>query len=62
MTHGNHKLTDEQVVAIRTEYAAGGIGMRSLAAKYGVTKFPVQRIINGIGWKHLLGAQQRGSD
>jgi hypothetical protein len=54
MTHGMHKLTDAEVISIRREYAAGGIGQRALGRKYGVTKYPIQRIVNGTGWKHLL--------
>lgn len=52
-SHGMHKLTEEQVLEIRARYKAGGIGMRALAREYGVTKFPIQRIINGTGWKHI---------
>lgn len=53
MMHGMHKLTDDQVRSIKAEYARGGISMRALGKKYGVTKFPIQRIINGEGWKHI---------
>ena len=51
--HNMHKLTDDDVRAIREEYAAGGISQRALAAKYGVTKYPIQRILNGTGWTHI---------
>lgn len=40
MTHGMHKLTDDQVRSIKKEYAAGGISQNALGRKYGVTRYP----------------------
>lgn len=47
------KLSAEQVVAIREEYARGGISMRKLAAKYSVTFAPIQLILSGKTWRHV---------
>jgi hypothetical protein len=49
--HPSHKLSWEQVTAIRAEYSAGRISQRALAASYGVQQFTVARIIRGEGWK-----------
>lgn len=53
MRSGLAKLNDQQVLEIRRRYAQGGISMRQLAREYGVTKYPIQRIINRVGWTHL---------
>jgi hypothetical protein len=47
------KLTEAQVIDIRTRYAAGGITMRALAADYGVTFGPIQSIISSKTWRHI---------
>ena len=41
----NAKLSDDLVMAIRKEYAAGGIRQTDLAAKYGIGQSQVSRII-----------------
>lgn len=51
--HGNAKLTEELVMQARKEYKAGGISIRKLAAKYGVTYGPMQLILSGERWKHV---------
>lgn len=51
---GGAKLTENQVREIRQRYAAGGLSMKQLADEYGVTFSPVQKIISGSGWRHLL--------
>lgn len=43
----NASLTDEQVAAIRKEYARGGISWERLSKKHGTSKRVVGRIIKG---------------
>lgn len=52
--HHQAKLTDEQVIAIRAEYAAGGTSLNKLAVKFNVSKRGVLNIVKGAVWKHLL--------
>jgi len=47
------KLTEDQVRAIRAEYAAGGVLMKDLAEKYGVKTGTVCDIIARRTWKHI---------
>ena len=47
------KLTEDQVRALRAEYAAGGISQAKLALKYGVSAVAVQRIVTGRTYKNV---------
>lgn len=49
--HGMSRLTWDQVEAIRSEYAAGGVSQRALAGKYGVSHFSIYSIARGRTWK-----------
>lgn len=50
------KLTSEQVLAIRTEYAAGtGATMKAIGDRYGVCRRAVGQIINRDTWAWLEG-------
>ena len=49
--HSQSKLTEAQVREIRQN--AQGLTQRALAAKYGVSKYPIQRILAGKSWKHV---------
>jgi predicted DNA binding protein len=59
--HGMVKLTNEQVLAIRSRYARRSlrgdrdyrITMGQLAKEYGVSKQQVLRILHREQWKHL---------
>lgn len=51
-------LTDEIVRAIRREYAAGGIGQRALASRYGIGRNTVRNVIKGATWKHVASEQE----
>jgi hypothetical protein len=60
--HGTHrqgakmhlaKLTDEIVLAIRAEYAAGGVTHRQLARKFGVAKTAIHNVLNRQTWRHV---------
>ncbi len=51
--HPNAKLTEADVRAIRTEYAAGGVTQRSIGEKYGVDKDCISIIITRKAWKHV---------
>lgn len=49
----NSKLTESEVLAMRKEYDAGGIGYILLGRKYGVNCETTKRIVKRINWKHL---------
>lgn len=51
--HGYSKLTAKQVLKIRKRYAKGGVTLKKLGEKYGVTGACIYRIINRINWKHI---------
>ena len=51
-TNLNSKLTTEQIVEIRTRYAAGGIRQIDLARKFGVGQSHISRIIRSESWGH----------
>jgi HNH endonuclease len=46
-------LTEEQVLAIREEYARGGATYLGLGKKYGVRDGTIKKIIERINWKHI---------
>ena len=50
--HWASRLTEEQVLEIRKEYASGISGLK-LAKKYGVCKATVYHILSGAKWKFL---------
>ena len=45
------KLTEDQVHAIRTTYAQGGITQAALSRQYGVTDVMISYIVNGKNWR-----------
>jgi hypothetical protein len=47
------KLTEEQVIEIRSRYADGGVTHRSLAAEYGVARSLISYIVRREIWAHL---------
>lgn len=47
------KLTEEDVLEIRSLYSKGGESHRSLAGKYGVAKGNITSILNRKTWKHV---------
>jgi hypothetical protein len=51
----NHqaKLTEGQVLAMRDQYAAGGVTHRQLASQYGVSTALVSVILARKAWKHI---------
>lgn len=50
------KLTDAEVIEIRTRYAFGDVFMRQLGDEYGVSQGAIQRVIAGTTWKHVRSA------
>lgn len=51
--HGCARLAPEQVQAIRSRYAVGGVSYGSLAKEYDVSKATIGHIVSGRLWKHL---------
>lgn len=47
------KLTVVQVIAMRTDYAAGGVSQQRLAEQYGVGQGQVNRILTRKRWTHI---------
>lgn len=47
------KLTEDDVRAIRAAYEAGGVTMKTLGQRYGVSKTVVQHIMNRKLWSHV---------
>lgn len=43
--HGMHKLTDDEVDAMRDEYARGGVTQRALALQYGCSQAQVNNVL-----------------
>lgn len=52
-TNQNAKLTTEQVVAMRDEYAAGGVTQKQLAARYGISPALASFVVAGRAWQHV---------
>jgi len=52
--HPNARLTDAQVIEIRREATIEGTSRAWIAARYGVSRSAIDRIILGISWRHLL--------
>ena len=50
--HGSAKLTEATVVII-LEHLAAGASCFSLASQYGINRSNIQRIRNGITWRHV---------
>ena len=47
------KLTEANVILIRTKYAAGGITQTALAEQFGVVSSQINHIINRKSWTHI---------
>lgn len=52
-THPNAKLTESLVKAIRRLHAAG-TGYDRLAARFGVNKITIQRVVLRRSWAHVV--------
>lgn len=50
---GKSRLKEEQVLQIRAEHAAGGVSMRRLAKRYGVSPPSIRLIVHRISWAHI---------
>ena len=51
--HGRAKLTEADVVEIRTRHAAGGVTQRELAEEFGVDRTNIGLIVNRKNWAHV---------
>ena len=52
--HGNHLLTEQQVIEIRDIYSRGNISQEKLALPYGVKRGAIKDIVERKTWKHVL--------
>ena len=46
-------LTEEQVLAIRTEYATGQISQAKLAIQYSVAQMTISKLLRRVTWSHI---------
>ncbi len=51
--HGGAKLTESDVVKIRSLYAAGGVSHRDLGREFGVSQGAIRLIVLRINWSHV---------
>ena len=51
--NGAAKLTEANVLDIRTQYAAGGVFQRELASRYGVKRPAIGKVLSGRTWSHV---------
>lgn len=51
---GTHKLTEDNVRAIRAAYAAGGISQQALADHYGTSQFAISALIRRKSWARVV--------
>jgi DNA-binding MarR family transcriptional regulator len=49
----NHKLSLEEVWAVRVEYNRGSVRQTDLAKKYGVDQTTISRIVLRKAWAHV---------
>lgn len=57
--HGQSKLTEQQVLAIKASYSGGGVSQRGLALVYGVSQKAVWAVLNGTRWRHLNEGERK---
>ena len=59
--NSRHKLTEKQVIEIRSTYIPSDsiYGKRPLSKRYGVTYECITRIVTGQSWKHILPTIQK---
>lgn len=53
MKHGQHKLTDDDVIEIRSLYAARAFNQRELGEIYGVHQTRISGVIHNTAWRHV---------
>jgi uncharacterized protein YjcR len=51
--HHSCRLTDDDVLRIRTAYLPGKVTYAALASRYGVSEQAIAKIINRLSWRHL---------
>lgn len=51
--HPMAKVTEVQVLAMRSRYALGGVLQKELAAEYGISKYQASQILLRKTWRHL---------
>jgi len=56
------KLTEDDVLAILTEYSKGGISQAKLGKKYGVSQAQIFHIVKGKSWKHVYSTFMQRTD
>jgi hypothetical protein len=52
-THPNHKLTEDDIIQIRSLYVVGNQTQSEIGKLFGVAQTTICAIVNNINWKHI---------
>lgn len=58
--NGRAKLTDQQVIEIRSLYSQGGVSYAEIGRRYGVDKTTIGRVVSGTSWIATMKTKGRG--
>lgn len=61
INHGQHKLTDKEVISLRTIYATGTISVRAIADMFNVSRATAHLVIRNKTWKHVIETEEDGN-
>lgn len=53
ITHGRHKLTEEEIISIRNLYATGKYIQQDIADEFNVSRSHICNILKNKFWKHI---------
>lgn len=53
ITHGRHKLTEEEIISIRNLYATGKYIQQDIADEFNISRSHICNILNDKFWKHI---------
>jgi hypothetical protein len=54
ITHGNHKLTEPEIILIRSKYSTGQYTQQILADEFNCSRSHISNIVNHKFWKHTI--------
>lgn len=61
-SHGNAKLTEDDVISARHERLQNNTSFQKLADKYGVSKHTIQDAVTGKRWAHVVMPEPQKED
>lgn len=53
-THGNHKLSEHEILLIRSKYMSGGYTQQELSDEFNCSRSHISNIVNNKFWKHIV--------